>query len=174
RSGWPWTVATAAPADLAHVRWPRISIVTPSYQQAAFVEECLRSVLLQDYPNLEYIVIDGGSRDGSREIIARYGPHLTYWQSEKDGGQGDAINQGFARATGEILGWVNSDDMLLPGALFAAAHEFLNGRPEIVYGDALNVYEDDHSLEYWQGYWVNPSFLQFGGVISSHSVFWRR
>ena len=154
--------------------WPRISVVTPSYQQAAFVEECLRSVLLQDYPNLEYIVVDGGSRDGSREVIARYHASLAHWQSQKDGGQGDAINQGFARATGEIFGWVNSDDMLLPGALFAVAHEFLDGRTDIVYGDALNAYEDDQSLEYWQGYWVNQSFLQFGGVISSHSVFWRR
>jgi glycosyltransferase involved in cell wall biosynthesis len=174
RKGWPWTAEAPPPADLAEVRWPRISIVTPSFQQAAFVEECLRSVLLQGYPNLEYLVMDGGSRDGSPEIIARYAPYLSYWQSRADSGQGDAINQGFERASGEILGWLNSDDLLLPGALIAVARAFLNGNPDIVYGDALNAFEDDHTLQYWQGYWVTPSFLQFGGVISSHSVFWRR
>lgn len=138
------------------------------------MEECLRSVLLQGYPNLEYLVMDGGSRDGSPEIIARYAPFLAHWQSRRDSGQGDAINQGFDRATGEILGWLNSDDMLLPGALIAVAREFLRGGRDIVYGDALNAFEDDLTLQYWQGYWVTPSFLQFGGVISSHAVFWRR
>jgi glycosyltransferase involved in cell wall biosynthesis len=156
------------------VAWPRITVVTPSFQQAPFVEECLRSVLLQNYPNLEYIVIDGGSGDGSAEIIGRYAPFLAYWQSKRDGGQGDAINQGFSRATGDILAWVNSDDMLLPGALFAVAREFLRSGADIVYGDALNAYEDDRTLQYWQGFWIRPSFLQFGGIISSHAVFWRR
>lgn len=174
RVGWPWTVETAAPGMPDRGEWPRITIVTPSYGQVDYVEECLRSVLLQNYPNLEYIVIDGGSRDGSADVIARYAPHLAYWQSKDDGGQGDAINQGFARATGDILGWLNSDDMLLPGALLAVARAFLQGRPEIVYGDALNAYEADHTLEYWQAYWVIRPFLQFGGVISSHAVFWRR
>jgi glycosyltransferase involved in cell wall biosynthesis len=171
-AGWPWSVETGRPAAAA--AWPRITIVTPSYQQAPFLEECLRSVLLQNYPNLEYIVNDGGSTDGSADILRGYEPFLAHWQSRKDGGQGDAINQGFARATGEIFGWLNSDDLLLPGALFAVAAEFARPTTDIVYGDALNAYEDDHSLQYWQGYWVRPSFLQFGGVISSHAVFWRR
>ena len=174
REGWPWSAETAPPAGAEGVAWPRITVVTPSFQQAPFVEECLRSVLLQNYPNLEYIVIDGGSGDGSAEIIARYAPLLAYWQSKRDGGQGDAINQGFSRATGEILGWVNSDDLLMPGALFAVAREFLRSGADIVYGDALNAFEDDRTLQYWQGYWVRPSFLQFGGIISSHAVFWRR
>jgi glycosyltransferase involved in cell wall biosynthesis len=156
------------------VAWPRITVVTPSYQQAAFVEECLRSVLLQNYPNLEYVVVDGGSIDGSGEIIARYAPFLAHWQSQKDKGQADAINQGFARATGEIMGWLNSDDLLLPGALFAVARAFLRSNADIVYGDALNAFEDDRTIQYWQGYWVVPSILQFGGVISSHAVYWRR
>jgi glycosyltransferase involved in cell wall biosynthesis len=172
--GWPWSVESVPPIDAADVKWPKISIVTPSFQQAAYLEECLRSVLLQNYPNLEYIVNDGGSSDASAEIIRRYSPFLAHWQSQKDAGQGDAINQGFERATGEILGWINSDDMLLPGALFAVANAFLRGDADIVYGDALNAFEDDHTLQYWQGYWVRPSFLQFGGVISSHAVFWHR
>jgi glycosyltransferase involved in cell wall biosynthesis len=174
RCGWPWTVATPAPEDEAGIPWPRISIVTPSYQQGAFIEECMRSVLLQGYPNLEYLVMDGASRDGSPEIIARYAGRLAHWQSSADSGQGDAINRGFERASGEILGWLNSDDLLLPGALIAVARAFLRGKPDIVYGDALNAFEDDRTLQYWQGYWVTPSFLQFGGIISSHAVFWRR
>jgi glycosyltransferase involved in cell wall biosynthesis len=175
RTGWPWTTATEPPPDAATVAWPRITVVMPSYQQAAFVEEGLRSVLLQNYPNLEFIVNDGGSRDGSAEIIARYAPFLAHAQSARDGGQGNAINQGFDRATGDILGWLNSDDLYLPGALYAVAREFLRGRADIVFGDALNLYEDHaRALEYWQAYWVRPQFLQFGGVISSHAVFWRR
>ena len=175
RTGWPWNVETLPPADIAAVAWPRITIVMPSYEQAAFVEEGMRSVLLQNYPNLEFIVNDGGSRDGAAELIARYAPHLAHTQSARDRGQGDALNQGFDRATGDILGWLNSDDLYLPGALFAVAREFLRGSPDLVYGDALNLFEEDNrSLQYWQGYWIRPSFLVFGGVLPSHATFWRR
>ena len=174
RLGWPWTVGTRLPADADAVPWPRISIVTPSYQQAAYLEECLRSVLRQNYPNLEYLVLDGGSTDGSAALLERYAGPLTYWHSRPDRGQGDAINQGFERATGEIVGWLNSDDFYLPGALFAVARAFLAGRADIVFGDAWNFYEEDRTLRYWQAYWIRPSFLQFGGLLSSHATFWRR
>lgn len=100
---------------------PRITIVTPSYNQDRFLEATLDSVLSQGYPNLEYIVMDGGSTDGSVEIIRRYEKHLAYWVSERDGGQSVAINRGFARATGDILNWINSDDRLKQGALKAVA-----------------------------------------------------
>ncbi len=172
RTGWPWTVETSPP--VAANAWPRITIVTPSYQQAAYVEETLRSVLLQNYPALEYIVIDGGSSDGSANLIERYASRLAYWHSQRDHGQADAINQGFDRATGEIVGWLNSDDFLLPGALFAVAQAFQQSQAEIVYADALEYFEDDRSLQYWQGYWVRPQFLQFGGVLPSHATFWKR
>ena len=104
--------------------WPRISIITPSFNQAPFIEETMRSVLLQGYPNLEYFVIDGGSSDGSVELIRRYAPWLTYWVSERDEGQNDAINKGWQRATGQMLAWLNSDDLYEPSALYhvAAAH----------------------------------------------------
>jgi glycosyltransferase involved in cell wall biosynthesis len=119
---------------------PKVSIVTPSFNQASFLEQTLRSVLEQDYPNLEYIVIDGGSSDGSLEIIQKYADRLAYWQSQPDQGQTDAINQGFARASGEILAWLNSDDLLLPGAVSAAVRA-LQVHPEaaMVYGDTLLI-----------------------------------
>lgn len=98
---------------------PRISIVTPSYNQGQFLEETIRSVLLQGYPDLEYIIIDGGSTDNSVEIIKKYEQWLTYWVSEKDRGMSHAINKGLSRATGEVFGWLNSDDYFLPGALNA-------------------------------------------------------
>lgn len=103
---------------------PKMSIVTPSYNQGQYLEATILSVLNQNYPNLEYIVIDGGSADNSVEIIKKYEQHLTYWVSEKDNGQSNAINKGFERATGEIYGWLNSDDRLEPGALEIVAQSF--------------------------------------------------
>lgn len=119
RKGWPWTEdGERLPDAMPDGRpWPRISLVTPSYNQAAFVEHTLRSVLLQGYPDLEYIVMDGGSTDGSADIIRKYARWLTHWASEKDRGQCDAINRGFALASGQIYSWLNSDDYLVQGAL---------------------------------------------------------
>ncbi|MCK5225283.1 MAG: glycosyltransferase [Planctomycetes bacterium] len=101
--------------------YPRITIVTPSFNQSKYLRETIESILNQNYPNLEYIIIDGGSTDGSVEIIKEYEEHLDYWISEKDSGQSDAISKGFKRATGDWLNWINSDDALVPGALEAVA-----------------------------------------------------
>lgn len=104
---------------------PRISIVTPSYNQAKYLPETIESILNQSYPNLEYIIVDGGSTDGSVEVIKRYERHLAYWISETDSGQSEAINKGFARCTGDLFNWINSDDILFPGALHRIAEAFL-------------------------------------------------
>jgi glycosyltransferase involved in cell wall biosynthesis len=99
--------------------------VTPSFNQGDYLEEAIRSVLLQGYPNLNYIVIDGGSEDHSREVIQRYEDWISHWESEPDEGQSHALNKGFARADGELYAYLNSDDLYEPGALFAVAEAFL-------------------------------------------------
>ncbi len=94
-------------------QYPKISIVTPTFNQGNFIEESILSVIEQQYPNLEYIIMDGGSTDNTIEIIKKYESQLTYWVSQKDNGMYDALNRGFKRATGEIMGWLNSDDLLI-------------------------------------------------------------
>ena len=119
---------------------PRISVVTPSYQQGAYLERTIDSVLSQGYPNLEYIVVDGGSTDNSVEIIRKYERHLGYWVSEKDRGQSHAINKGMARASGQILAWLNSDDWYVNRALFRFAEHFTaNPETGVVVGRGQTV-----------------------------------
>jgi len=110
--------------------FPCITVVTPSFNQAAYLEETIRSVLEQNYPNLEYIIIDGGSTDGSVEIIRRYEKYLSFWVSEPDGGQSDALNKGFARASGSWFAWLNSDDIYLPDTFATVAGE-ISSRPDV-------------------------------------------
>jgi glycosyltransferase involved in cell wall biosynthesis len=129
--------------------------VTPSYNQAQFIEETIRSVLLQGYPNLEYIIIDGGSDDGSIHIVRKYEQWLSSWLSEPDGGQSEAINKGFSLATGDILTWLNSDDRLRPGALQAAVEYFLcHPGVGVVYGDYAKIDSEGNSI----GKYRSPDF----------------
>lgn len=132
KTGWPWDYQpkkVSVDFDL-----PRLTIVTPSYNHAEYLEETIRSVLLQGYPNLEYFVIDGGSTDGSVEIIRKYEPWLAGWVSEKDSGQSSAINKGFAKATGEWMGWLNSDDCFAPYALYNLLQTAHTAQSDFVYG----------------------------------------
>ena len=142
KKGWPWTVETPqAPESMPDGKpWPRISIVTPSYNQGQFIEETIRSVLLQGYPDLEYIIMDGGSTDESVGVLKKYEPWITFWTREPDGGQTEAINKGFKRSTGEIVAWLNSDDLYTAGALHIASKAFAE-RPHaaVVYGDIAYV-----------------------------------
>jgi len=125
---------------------PLVSIVTPTYNQAAFLPETIDTVLSQDYPNIQYIVMDGGSKDGTVEILESYGSRLE-WVSERDGGQSDAVNKGFQRARGQIFTFLNADDIYYPGAVRAAVEAFAR-QPEagVVYGNAWYTNEDGSRL----------------------------
>jgi glycosyltransferase involved in cell wall biosynthesis len=140
KTGWPWTKESPSlPGQMSDGRpWPKISIVTPSFNQGNFLEQTIRSVLLQGYPNLEYIIIDGGSSDDSPKIIARYEPWLTYAVSEPDRGQAHALNKGFARCSGDLLSWINSDDYLLPNVLALLARVYVQNPRTILLGDVID------------------------------------
>lgn len=155
--------------------YPKISIITPSYNQAEFLEKSILSVLNQKYPNLEYIIIDGGSTDSSLEIIKKYEKYLDYWISEKDKGQADAINKGWALSTGKVLGWLNSDDIYNAGAIYniaTALKKYPNCR--ILFGDCMviNRFEEKISVKYPKNY-VEKDLL-LGKSLPQPSVFIHR
>ena len=174
KSGWPWTDETV-PAVNRSANLPRISIITPSYNQAAFLEETIRSVLLQGYPNLEYIVIDGGSTDGSIDIIRRYEKHLAYWVSEKDNGASDAIARGFSRATGTIFAYLNSDDLYLPGSLKAISEVMTDPAVDVSYGN-MNWIDTDGTVlgQMRQTPFMALGYLYGGSTLQQPATFWKK
>jgi glycosyltransferase involved in cell wall biosynthesis len=150
--------------------------VTPSYNQGQFLEQAILSVLDQGYPNLEYIVIDGGSTDDSVEIIKKHRKHLAYWVSEPDEGQTNAINKGFARSSGQIMNWLNSDDLLLPGALDAVAAAFSrDSAVDFVYGDCDLIDADGKMLIRQRAPEFDRDVMVYGrSVLSQPACFWSR
>lgn len=152
-----------------------VSIVTPSFNQARYLEATIRSVLSQDYPRVEYIVIDGASSDGSAEIIKKYENHLAYWVSEKDNGQAEAINKGLAHAKGDILAWLNSDDYYLPDTIPAAVKVF-DENPDVVmtYGDMLAVDEYGKTINVLKYKQLTLEDLLCFQIIGQPAVFFRR
>lgn len=155
--------------------FPKISVITPSFNQGDFLEETILSVLGQGYPNLEYIVMDGGSTDQSMEILKKYAPQLAYWQSQKDAGQADAINAGFGRATGDILCWINSDDMLLPGALPYVAQRLDLTAAQLVFGNTFH-FEEKSARAYGSNVVrvAAERELRYFDYIIQPSAFWTR
>jgi glycosyltransferase involved in cell wall biosynthesis len=166
--------------------WPRITVVTPCYNTARFLESCIRSVLDQEYDALQYIVIDGGSTDGSVDVIRTYEPRLAYWHSRPDRGQAHAINQGLALATGDVVAYLNADDQYCAGTLSAVA-AILSERPDVtvVFGDAEFIDEAgspmgryagvdqpfERKLQYWQGWDVpQPTVFLRRRVLDRHGV----
>jgi glycosyltransferase involved in cell wall biosynthesis len=163
--------------------WPLISIVTPSYNQADYLEATIRSVLLQGYPNLEYIIKDGGSTDGTLDIIRKYEPWLTHWQSGADGGQYDGVQKGFEHSSGEIMAWLNSDDLYFPWALKVAGEIFSNF-PQMPWlttalvaqtadGDFPIMAEKDNYSKRWFFSSNRKRFVK-SGFIQQEGTFWRR
>lgn len=154
---------------------PQVSIVTPSFRQAAFISRTIQSVLNQDYPDLEYFVQDGGSDDGTVEILNSVENSLAGWESKPDSGQSHAINQGFAHTSGDIMAWLNSDDLLLPGAIHTVVQYFnLHPQVDVVYGNRLLIDENDREI----GRWVLPGHdnevLSWVDFIPQETLFWRR
>jgi glycosyltransferase involved in cell wall biosynthesis len=152
-----------------------VSIITPSFNQASYLEQTLRSVLDQDHADIEYLVVDGGSADGSVDIIKKYAPRLAYWVSEKDSGQADAINKGMARAKGDIVAWLNSDDYYLPGAVSAAVKTF-DENPDaiLVYADMLAVDERGQTFNTLRYRQLTLEDLLCFQIIGQPAVFMRR
>lgn len=179
KKGWPWTTESAQLSDMMPNGrpWPKISIVTPNYNHSEFIEEAIRSVLLQGYPDLEYIVIDGGSTDESIEIIAKYKPWISHIEIGPDNGQAEALKKGFSLARGEILAWLNSDDRYQPNTLRRVA-EFFVSHPKVVFGNGDVNFIDSKGKLIKKIYAVKPNYLLTANLgvhgWPQQGCFWRR
>lgn len=158
------------------MNYPRVSVITPSYNQGQFIEETIRSVLEQGYPNLEFSVFDGGSTDGTVQVLKKYSAQLSFWRSEKDAGQAAAINEGFRRATGDILCWLNSDDLHVGKTLFTVAGLLGSclDRPMVIYGGCEMFDDLKHVKEFRPAMPFSQNLLETADYIDQPSVFWTR
>lgn len=162
-------------AKISKEELPVISVVMPSFNQEKFIERSILSVFNQDYPNIEFIIIDGGSQDGTTDIIKKHQNLISYWVSESDQGQSDALNKGFARANGDICCWLNSDDIYLPGAFRKIVSAFY-GHPmkSIIFGDWLSINADDDVLDYNHAFDFNLNHFKYEGFhLNAQAMFWR-
>ncbi|MFT4059625.1 MAG: glycosyltransferase family 2 protein [Legionella sp.] len=154
---------------------PKISIVTPSFSQGNYIAKTIESVLSQQYPNLEYFIQDGASKDNTVAVLRQYESQLSGWHSEADTGQAQAINRGFLHTTGELMGWLNSDDLLLPGTLIHIANYFTqNPKIDVVYGNRLLIDEQEMEIGRWILPGHNSKVLSWTDYIPQETLFWRR
>jgi glycosyltransferase involved in cell wall biosynthesis len=182
KTGWPWTPIDshhAAQAFDGESTLPKVSVITPSFNQGQFIEETIRSVLLQNYPNLEYIIIDGGSTDETLEIIERYKPWISHFASEPDRGQTHAINKGLRIASGDILAWLNSDDIYLPDAINTSINALQeNSDVSFVYGHALFVDEKGNTIKQYSAYPLKSGYHRMkywkGWMVPQPTLFFKR
>lgn len=172
KSGWPWNIETNVNIYQKNIIYPKLTIVTPSFNQGLFIEQTIRSVLLQNYPNLEYIVIDGGSTDQTVEILEKYAPWISYWQSEKDNGQGQAINYGFSIASGDYFAWINSDDYYAVETFNTVITNFLKHHSDFIYGYSANYFTKSNQFEIVK---VKPLYDYFLRIptLQQPSCFWK-
>ncbi|MFM9987018.1 glycosyltransferase family 2 protein [Flavobacterium sp.] len=177
---WPWNFTSDDVNQDENKQLPKITIVTPSYNQADFLEETILSIINQKYPNLEYIIIDGGSTDNSVEIIKKYEKHIDYWVSEKDYGQSHALNKGFSRATGDILNWINSDDVLCENALKTIADAYLKRTSDniVIVGNGYDMNGDSkiigNRMVYNCDNKAENNFIKFIGNPTQQSIFFSK
>ncbi|AZI25846.1 glycosyltransferase [Pedobacter sp. G11] len=171
KKGWPWTTETDVKVFDSNINWPKITVVTPSFNQGVFIEQTIRSVLLQNYPNLEYIIIDGGSKDETQAIIEKYAPWLSYQESRNDRGQGHAINKGFSIASGQYYTWINSDDYFLENVLHKVAYKFLTTKAKFIYGYGYSYNTATNTFLLVKVPPVLDFFLKIPSIIQP-STFW--
>jgi len=185
---WPWKEhEKILPSLMPNGQpWPKITVVTPSYNQGKYIEETIRSILLQGYPNLEYIIMDAGSTDQTLDIIKKYSAWITYWESKPDRGQSHAINKGFSRASGDIFAWLNSDDYYLPNALYHIANSYIKnkqsywvgvgsakridgkGRLEMIHVPTATTFQ---KLIDWDKYWfMQPACFFSAAIWKDHGI----
>jgi glycosyltransferase involved in cell wall biosynthesis len=178
KTGWPWTISSSylPPQPPGGGAWPRVSIVTPSFNQKPFIEETIRSVLFQGYQNIEYIIMDGGSDDNTVEIIKKYEKWLTHWESGPDAGQADALNKGFSKATGDIFAYINSDDFYAPGAFKRVARYFAEESAALVAG-ACYIFNESGLVRVFYPKWpeaLSHFLTPFGSTFAQPASFWTR
>ncbi len=178
KTGWPWTEeSNRLPDKRANgEEWPTISVIIPSFNQGRFIEETIRSILLQGYPRIEIIIIDGGSKDETVDIIKKYERWISYWVSEPDKGQSDALNKGISRATGEYIGWQNSDDIYLPNAFSTLIMPLIDSsKYQLAFGNLVIIDEHGNFIREQRFTKFSTICLMFEGWnISNQSAIWRK